>query len=98
MRFWLPLRRVRDMWRSSIRAAPRAVVCESDVDDEISESGELAGRLKLTDPGESGASCADRLCDSRLAALRKTNTAASFLARSFWLLHINVIDRYVARI
>src|SRR5205085_4753331 len=72
-------------------AAPRAVVCESDVDEEMSASGELAGRLMLTDPGESGASCA-----SRWAALRQTNTAGSVL-RFFELLHINVVDRYIAR-
>src|SRR5471030_659056 len=101
MRFWLPLRRVRDMWRSSIRAAPRAVVCESDMVTDFNSSGELAGRLKLTDPGESGASCAARPGARRLATLRKTNTAVSFLAgifaSCFSLLHIYVIYRHVAR-
>src|SRR6266566_5012572 len=97
MRFWLELRRVRDICRSSSSAAPRAVVCESDVDEEMSVSGELTGRLMLTDPGESGASCA-----SRLAALRKiiTSVFASrfFGLRFFKLLHIYVVDRYVTRL
>src|ERR1035437_9075241 len=76
------------MCRSSASAAPRAVARESAIANDLSESGELSGRLMLTAPGGIAASCA-----VKLAAPRNTIAAVSV----FTLLHIYFRHRYIAR-
>src|ERR1700682_3872342 len=86
--FAVALRSVRDMCRSSTRAAPRGVARDSPIDADSSVTGESGGTLNLTALCESsGTSWA-----ASPAALHKARMAS----RCRDLFHINVIDRYVA--
>src|SRR5436190_15836483 len=91
MRPWLEFCNVSAMCRSSERAAPRAVARDSPGVMEISLSGELPGRLILTDPGGIALSCATRFAAPRSAII--ASSAGAF----FVLLHIDFCHRYVTR-